>query len=77
MYILIGRTKNYAWSLTSANHDVRDVFAERLCNPNGSAPTRASTHYVYKGKCRALKDFDAGQLAGEAAALTRPRCTAP
>ena len=66
MYILIGRTKNYAWSLTSAGHDVRDVFAEKLCNPDGSAPTRASTHYVYKGKCRALKDFDAGQLAGKA-----------
>ena len=66
MYILIGRTKNYAWSLTSAGHDVRDVFAEKLCNPNGSAPTRASTHYVYKGKCIALKDFDAGQLQGKA-----------
>ena len=25
MYILIGRTNNYAWSLTSAGHDVRDV----------------------------------------------------
>ena len=66
MYILIGRTANYAWSLTSANHDVRDVFAERLCNPNGTAATRASTHYVYRGKCKALKDFDAGQLAGKA-----------
>jgi acyl-homoserine lactone acylase PvdQ len=66
MYILIGRTKNYAWSLTSAGHDVRDVFAEKLCNPNGSAPTRASAHYVYKGKCIALKDFDAGQLEGKA-----------
>jgi acyl-homoserine lactone acylase PvdQ len=66
MYILIGRTKNYAWSLTSAGHDVRDVFAEKLCNPDGSAPTRASTHYVYKGKCRALTNFDAGQLNGKA-----------
>ena len=28
MYILIGRTQDYAWSLTSASHDVRDVFAE-------------------------------------------------
>jgi acyl-homoserine lactone acylase PvdQ len=64
MYILIGRTQNYAWSLTSANQDVRDVFAEKLCNPNGSAPTRASTHYLYKGKCRAMQDFNAGLLAG-------------
>jgi acyl-homoserine lactone acylase PvdQ len=65
MYILIGRTKNYAWSLTSAGHDVRDVFAEKLCNPDGTAPTRASTHYVFRGKCRALREFDAGQLAGK------------
>jgi len=66
MYVLIGRTPNYAWSLTSASHDVRDVFAERLCNRNGSKPTRASTHYLYKGRCRALKDFNAGQLEGQA-----------
>jgi acyl-homoserine lactone acylase PvdQ len=64
MYILIGRTQNYAWSLTSANHDVRDVFAEKLCNPDGSAPTRASTHYLFKGNCRAFQDFNAGLLAG-------------
>ncbi len=66
MYILIGRTQNYAWSLTSAGHDVRDVFAERLCNKNGSKPTRASTHYLYRGRCRALKNFNAGLLAGKA-----------
>ena len=54
MYILIGRTPDYAWSLTSAGHDVRDVYAEELCEPNGSAPTRASTHYSFKGECRAM-----------------------
>ncbi len=64
MYILIGRTQNYAWSLTSAGHDVRDVFAERLCNPNGTPATRTSTHYMYKGQCRAFADFDAGTLQG-------------
>jgi acyl-homoserine lactone acylase PvdQ len=64
MYLLIGRTADYAWSLTSANHDVRDVFAERLCNPNGSAPTRASTHYLFDGVCRPFETFDAGTLNG-------------
>ncbi len=64
MYLLIGRTKNYAWSLTSANHDVRDVFAEQLCNPDGSAPTRASSHYLFNGVCRAFETFDAGTLNG-------------
>jgi hypothetical protein len=64
MYVLIGRTKNYAWSLTSAGHDVRDVFAEKLCEPDGSAPTRSSNYYVYNGRCRALADFNAGELDG-------------
>jgi Penicillin amidase len=64
MYILIGRTEDYAWSLTSAGHDVRDVYAERLCEPDGSAPTRASSHYQYKGQCRPLQDFNAGTLNG-------------
>jgi hypothetical protein len=65
MYVLIGRTKNYAWSLTSADNDIRDVFAEQLCNPDGSPPTRASDHYVYDGKCRAMVTFDAGSLNGQ------------
>lgn len=64
MYILIGRTHDYAWSLTSANHDVRDVFAEQLCEPDGSAPTRDSGHYVFEGVCRPFVEFDAGTLNG-------------
>jgi acyl-homoserine lactone acylase PvdQ len=64
MYILIGRTQNYAWSLTSAGHDVRDVFAEKLCEPGGSQPSRDSDHYLYKGKCRAFESFNAGELNG-------------
>ncbi len=64
MYILIGRTKNYAWSLTSADHDVRDVFAEQLCNPDGTPPTRQSTHYLFNGVCRPFEIFDAGTLNG-------------
>ncbi len=64
MYLLIGRTKNYAWSLTSADHDIRDVFAEQLCNPDGTPPTRQSTHYLYNGVCRPFDIFDAGTLNG-------------
>ena len=64
MYILIGRTQDYAWSLTSADHDVRDVFAEQLCEPDGSPPTRASDHYLFKGECRPFETFDAGTLNG-------------
>lgn len=62
LYLLIGRTQDYAWSLTSAGHDVRDVFAEQLCETDNSPPTRASTHYMYNGVCRAMENFNAGTL---------------
>src|SRR5215207_10700784 len=64
MYILIGRTRDYAWSLTSANHDVRDVFAEQLCEPDGSAPPRETDHYLFDGECRPFVEFEAGTLNG-------------
>lgn len=64
LYILIGRTRDYAWSLTTASHDVRDVFAEVLCNPDGSEPTRESLHYEFEGECRPFEIFDAGTLNG-------------
>jgi acyl-homoserine lactone acylase PvdQ len=62
--ILIGRTPNYAWMITVAEHDMRDQYLERLCNPDGSPPTRDSTHYMYKGRCRAMGTFNAGVLDG-------------
>ncbi len=64
MYLLIGRTKDYAWSLTSAGHDVRDVFVEQLCNPDGTPPTRSSDHYLFQGECRPFKTINAGTLNG-------------
>lgn len=62
MYLLVGRTQDYSWSLTSANHDVRDVYVELLCNPDDSAPTRESMHYMFKGECIPFEMFDAGTL---------------
>lgn len=63
-YILIGRTADYAWSLTSANQDVRDVFVEILCEPDGSTPTRESGSYEHNGECVPFEIFDAGTLGG-------------
>ncbi len=51
LYILIGRGPDYAWSATTAYSDNVDEFAERLCEPDGSAPTLQSRHYLYKGRC--------------------------
>lgn len=64
MYLLVGRTQDYSWSLTSASHDVRDVFVEELCNPNESEPSRDSTHYMYNGECIPFETFEAGTLQG-------------
>jgi acyl-homoserine lactone acylase PvdQ len=63
-YVLIGRGKDFAWSLTSAGGDNTDEFLEELCNPDGSPAARASTHYRYKGACRAMTTVDAGTLKG-------------
>lgn len=62
MYLLIGRTEDYAWSLTSANLDVRDIYAEVLCEPDGSEPSRTSSHYEFDGECVPFELFEAGTL---------------
>ena len=54
-YPLIGHGIDFAWSGTSANGDNEDTFVERLCNPGGSRPTDASTHYMYRGRCIAFR----------------------
>jgi acyl-homoserine lactone acylase PvdQ len=59
-YVFIGRGRDFAWSLTSADSQNEQDFLERLCNPMGGRPSRRSTHYFYKGRCRAMKLFDAG-----------------
>ena len=73
MYLLIGRTQDYAWSLTSASHDVRDVFAEVLCEPDGAEPTRDSLHYEFDGVCTPFNIFNAGELNGGTACLPSVR----
>ena len=66
MYILIGRTPDYAWSLTSAGHDVRDVYRRAAsASPTARQPTRASTHYLFNGQCRAVRDLQRGPLNGQ------------
>ena len=50
-YPLIGHGIDFAWSGTSANGDNEDTFVEKLCNPDGSPPTKRSTHYLYLGRC--------------------------
>ncbi len=77
MYLLIGRTRDYAWSLTSADHDVRDVFAEQLCNPDGSPvdppirPLHVQGQVPFRSRC----STPARSMARRSA--TRRRSTGP
>ncbi len=50
-YPLIGHGIDFAWTGTSAYSANEDVFAERLCNPDGSRPSFASRSYRYRGRC--------------------------
>jgi acyl-homoserine lactone acylase PvdQ len=61
-YVFIGRGRDFAWSLTSAGSENVQQFLEQLCEPNGSPPTRSSTHYVHDGQCIPMTQFDAGLL---------------
>jgi len=61
-YVFIGRGKDFAWSLTSAGSENTQQFLEKLCNLTTLPPTRASTHYLYNGKCIPMTHFDAGLL---------------
>jgi acyl-homoserine lactone acylase PvdQ len=54
-YVLLGRGRDFAWSATSAGQDIIDTWAEQLCEPGGGTPTVQSTHYLYKGVCRAME----------------------
>ena len=62
LYVLLGRGKDYSWSATSSGSDNIDQYLEQLCNADGTPPTRTSTSYVYKGRCRPMSTFDAGTL---------------
>jgi acyl-homoserine lactone acylase PvdQ len=52
--VLIGRGPDYGWSFTSSESDNIDTFAETLCGDDH--------HYVYKGACTAMTQFNAGNV---------------
>lgn len=51
LYVLLGRGTDYGWSATSASGDQVDVFAEKLCNPEGGEVQEDSTFYMKDGDC--------------------------
>jgi acyl-homoserine lactone acylase PvdQ len=57
-YVLLGRGKDFGWSLTSSTSDLVDDYVEQLCGDD--------LHYRYRGECREMRTFDAGVLLGAA-----------
>jgi acyl-homoserine lactone acylase PvdQ len=57
-YVQLGRGEDYAWSATSAGQDIADTYAVRLCNLDGSAPTKDSVAYLDSGRCTAMERLE-------------------
>jgi acyl-homoserine lactone acylase PvdQ len=49
-YVQLGHGRDYAWSITSAEADTVDTFAEVLCEDE--------FHYLYKGQCLAMEKLE-------------------
>jgi acyl-homoserine lactone acylase PvdQ len=49
-YVELGHGRDYAWSITSAEADNVDTFAEVLCEDE--------FHYLYKGQCLAMEKLE-------------------
>ena len=53
---VIGRGKDFVWSLTSAGNDLVDEYVETLCGTDLT--------YMYKGECRPMEVLSAGTIEG-------------
>ncbi|MFJ2559789.1 MULTISPECIES: penicillin acylase family protein [unclassified Streptomyces] len=58
MYVQMGRGQDYAWSATSSQQDITDTYAVELCEPDGSAPTRTSTSYLFRSVCTPMEKME-------------------
>jgi acyl-homoserine lactone acylase PvdQ len=61
-YVFIGRGRDFAWSLTSADSENEQQFLLKLCNPEDGPVTRESSYYEYDGECVAMSTFNAGEI---------------
>ena len=53
-FVVIGRNAEAAWTATAGGSDMIDTYVDVLCEPDGSAPTEQSRHYLFEGECRAM-----------------------
>lgn len=59
-WVVIGRSRSYAWTATAGGSDLTDQRVEKLCEPDGAAPSAVSTHYEFNGACIAMTRPDGG-----------------
>ena len=71
-YVLLGHGQDFAWSATSAGQDIIDTFAEKLCEPDGSAPT-CSRRTTSTRATAADGDPHAGRTRSRPTRVTRHR----
>jgi acyl-homoserine lactone acylase PvdQ len=57
LYVQLGRGRDYSWSATSAGQDIIDTYAVELCEPDGSAPSKHSSHYRFRGECLPMEEL--------------------
>ena len=57
LYVQLGRGRDYSWSATSAGQDIIDTYAVPLCEPDGSAPSKDSNHYRFRGECLPMEEL--------------------
>ncbi len=64
-YVLLGRGRDFSWSLTSEGAQNTTSFLKELCSPDPEVegpPTQYSKSYVYGGECIPMHEFDAGEV---------------
>ena len=73
-YVFIGRGRDFAWSLTSADSENDQQFLLKLCSPDDSPATRRNRLLRIRQECIQMTTRDAGML-GAGTGKRRTRCT--
>jgi len=50
-WVVIGRSRSYAWTATAGGSDLTDQRIELLCEPDGTPARPDSVHYRFDGRC--------------------------
>lgn len=54
VFVLVGHTPDYAWTITAGSSDIADQVVYPLCDPSGGPVTEESQSYLYGEECLAF-----------------------